>query len=119
MHYLSDVVDKQGANSTTIVGRSNSTITLLAGSVPDLRFDRLAVNLNFKSVCETQSTNPHLNTTRGELDANGRFALEVEFIARESRQQIALAHARVADQHHCKRVFILKGHRTTLREFHI
>ncbi len=50
--------------------------------VPDLCLDRLAV---------------HRDGARGKLDTNGRLGLEVKLVARETRQQIRLADARVAD----------------------
>jgi hypothetical protein len=38
-----------------------------------------------------------LNGSSGEFDADGGFRFQIEFVARESRQQVRLADARVAD----------------------
>lgn len=63
----------------------DGAVALLAGGVPDLRLDGLAV---------------HLDAAGGELHADGALALQVELVAGEARQQVALAHARVPDEHH-------------------
>ena len=84
---LGDVVDEQGSDSTTVVGRSDSAVSLLSSSVPDLCLDRLRVDLNAAS---------------SEFDADGRFGVQVELIAGESREKVGLSDTRVADQHHCE-----------------
>jgi hypothetical protein len=56
--------------------------------VPDLRLDRLGIDGD---------------GARGKLHADGRLRLEVKLVAREPREQIRLADARVADQDHCTR----------------
>ena len=43
---LADVVDQQGADGTTVVGRSDGTVTLLTGGIPDLGLDGLCVDLD-------------------------------------------------------------------------
>ena len=65
--------------------RGDGAVALLAGGVPDLRLDGLAV---------------HLDAAGGELHADGALALQVELVAGEARQQVALPHARVPDEHH-------------------
>lgn len=82
---LADVVDEQGADGTAVVGRSDGAVPLLAGGIPDLRLDRLGVNLDGPG---------------GELDADGRLGIEVELVARESAQEVRLSDTRVSDQHH-------------------
>lgn len=82
---LADVVDQQSTHGTTVVGRRYGSVTLLAGSVPDLRLDGLCVDLD---------------TTGCELDADGGLGVEVELVAGEAREQVGLADARVSDQHH-------------------
>lgn len=42
---LGNVVDQQGTDSTPVVGRRNSTVTLLTGGVPDLSLDYFVVDL--------------------------------------------------------------------------
>lgn len=65
----------------------DGAVALLARRVPDLRLDGLAV---------------HLDAARGEFHADGALALQVELVAGETRQQVALAHARVPDEHHLR-----------------
>lgn len=43
---LADVVNEKGAHSAAVVGRRNSTVPLLASGIPDLRLDRLGIDLN-------------------------------------------------------------------------
>jgi len=85
--YFGNVVDKQGPYGASVVGGRDGPVALLAGRVPNLRLDRLLV---------------HLDAARGKLDTNRRLWLQVELVARESRQQIALADARVANEHNWK-----------------
>lgn len=82
---LGDVVDEQGSDSTTVVGRSDSAIPLLPSSVPDLRLDRLSVDLDAAS---------------SEFDTDGRFGVQVELIASEPRKKVGLSDTRVANQNH-------------------
>lgn len=46
----------------------------------------------------------HLDRLRGELHTNRGLRLQTELVPRESGQQIAFSHARVANQHRCARV---------------
>lgn len=80
---LADIVDKQCADGTSIVGGSNSSVTFLTSSIPDLRFDRLRVDLDGSS-CE-------LNTDR-------RLRIKVEFVPGKTTQQVGLADTGVSDQ---------------------
>lgn len=80
---LGDVVDKQGADGAAIVGGGDGAVALLAGRVPDLGLDGLAVDLN---------------AAGRELDADGRLAVEVEFVAGESREEVGFADAGISDQ---------------------
>lgn len=41
---VGDVIDKEGTDSASIVSASDGTVPLLAGSVPDLRFDGFAID---------------------------------------------------------------------------
>lgn len=68
---LADVIDKKGTNGTTVVGRGDGTIALLAGSIPDLCLDGLRINLN---------------GTGSELDTDSRLGVQVEFVAGEPTQ---------------------------------
>ena len=78
-----NIVNQQGTDSAAVVGRSDGSVSLLAGRIPNLGFDGLVVNLDAAS---------------GELDTNGGLAIQVEFVASESREQIRLPYARIADQ---------------------
>lgn len=82
---LADIVDEEGADSTTVVGRGDGAVTLLAGGIPNLCLDGLGVDLDRPG---------------GELDADGRLGVEVELVASESAEQVGLSDARVSDQHH-------------------
>ena len=68
--------------------------TCVRTSVPDLRSDRLSVDLN---------------ATGGKLDPDGRSRLQVELIPREARQEVGLAHSRIANQYNCSVVKRRKG----------
>lgn len=80
---LADIVDKQCADGTAIVGGSNGSITFLTSSIPDLRFDRLGVDLD-RSSCE-------FNTDR-------RLRIKVEFVPGKATKQVGLANTGVPDQ---------------------
>jgi hypothetical protein len=80
---LGDVVDEQRTDSAAVVGGGDGAVALLAGGVPDLCFDGLAV---------------YLDTTCCEFYADGRFAVQVEFVAREAGEEVGFADARVAYQ---------------------
>jgi hypothetical protein len=43
----------------------------------------------------------------GELDADGGLGLEAELVAREAREQVGLADAGVADEHHLEEVVVV------------
>jgi len=47
-------------------------------------------------------SNTHLYAACGKLNANCRLGLQIEFIARETWQQITFAYSRVTDKHNCK-----------------
>ncbi|RXH86320.1 hypothetical protein DVH24_017373 [Malus domestica] len=64
----------------------------LAGSVPNLSLDDFAVDIQ---------------AAGGELDADGGLRLEAELVPGEPRQQVGLANAGVADQHHLEKVVVV------------
>jgi hypothetical protein len=82
---LGDVVDEEGTDCAAVVGTGDCAVTLLAGGIPDLSLDGLVVNLDAAS---------------GELDANGGLAVEVEFVAGETREQVRFTNARVSNKDH-------------------
>lgn len=80
---LGDVVDEEGADCATVVGAGDGAVTLLAGGIPDLRLDGLVVDLDAAS---------------GELDADGGLAVEVEFVAGETREKVGFTNAGVSNK---------------------
>jgi len=70
---LADVVDKQSADSATVVCGGDGAVPLLACGIPDLGFDSLCVDLDGAG---------------SEFDADGRLGVKVELVARESTQQV-------------------------------
>lgn len=57
---LADVVDEQSTDGAPVVGRGDGAIPFLARGIPDLRLDRLVVDLD---------------RPRGKLDADGRLGV--------------------------------------------
>lgn len=94
---LGDVIHKQGSNSSSVVSAGDSSVSLLTGSVPDLGLNHLAIDRD---------------TTGGELDTDGGLGFEVELIAGESREKVALSDTRVSDQHNLEEVvvFVVLAH---------
>ena len=80
---LADVVDKQSADCATVVCGGDSTVALLACSVPNLGLDGLGVNLDGAS---------------RKFDANRRLGVKIEFISREAAQEIGLSNTRISDK---------------------
>ena len=78
---LGDVVDEQSAHGAAIVGGGDGAVALLAGRVPDLGLDRLAVDLD---------------AAGREFDADGGFAVEIELVAGETREEVGFSDAGVA-----------------------
>ena len=54
---VGDVVDKHDAHGPSVVGGGDGSEPLLAGSVPDLKLDLLAIKLN----CSDLEINPYKN----------------------------------------------------------
>ncbi len=93
---VGDVVDEHDAHGASVVRRRDRVEALLAGRVPDLKFDLLAV----------QIYGLHF-----EVDADGRDERGVERVVREAAQNACLAYARVADEQDLEQVVIaLFGH---------
>ncbi len=80
---LADVVDEQGPHSAAVVGAGDGAVALLARRVPDLGLDGFGVDLDAAGC---------------EFDADGGFAVEVEFVAGEAGEEVGFADAAVADQ---------------------
>lgn len=83
---LADVVDKERADCATVVCGRDGAVPLLAGRVPDLGLDGLRVDLDGAG---------------GELDADCRLGVEVEFVAGEAAQQVGFTDTRVSDEDDC------------------
>ena len=73
-----DVVDKQGPNRSPVVGTGHGSVSLLSGSVPDLNFDRLPIDVN------------HLG---GKFDPDCGLALQVELVFGEPGYDIGFAYS--------------------------
>lgn len=83
---LADVVDEQSTNGTAIVRGRDGPVPFLTRGIPDLRLDRLGVDLDGAS---------------RELDTDGRLGVQVELVAGETAQQVGLADTGVSDEHNC------------------
>lgn len=88
---LGDVVNEEGADGAAVVGRGDGAVALLPGGVPDLGLDGLALGLDGLG---------------GELDADGRFGLEVELVAGEPREEVGLTDTGVADEDDLEQVIV-------------
>lgn len=78
-----DVVDEQDAHGAAVVGGGDGAEALLAGRIPDLQLDALAVELD----------GPDL-----EVDADSGDEGRGEGVLAEAQQAAGLAHARVTDE---------------------
>ena len=87
-----DVVDEERAEGAAVVGGGDGAEELLAGGVPNLGLDDLAVDLE---------------TAGGELDADGGLGLEAELVLGEAGEEVGLADAGVADEHHLEEVVVV------------
>jgi len=88
---FANIVHQQCSDSTSIVGRSDGSIPLLTGCIPDLRFDCFGIDLN---------------AAGGKFDTDSGLAVEVELIASESRKQVRLSYAGVSDEDHLEEEII-------------
>lgn len=84
---LANIVDEQGADSTSVVRRRDGAVPFLAGGVPNLCLDGLGVDLDRPG---------------GKLDADGGLGVYVELIPSESTEQVGLSDTRVSDQNNCE-----------------
>jgi hypothetical protein len=82
---LGDIVDKEGTDSTTVVCAGDCAVALLAGGIPDLGLDGLVVDLD---------------AAGGELDTDGGLAVEVEFVAGETREKVGFTNTGVSNEDH-------------------
>ena len=67
---LGNIIDKQGTNCSSVVRRGDGPITLLPGSIPDLRLDGFPLGLDGLG---------------GEIDSNSKLLFEVELVTGETR----------------------------------
>lgn len=84
---FADIVDKQSSDRTSIVGRCDGSISLLPSGIPNLGFNRLCV---------------YLDGPGRKFYTDGGLGIEVEFVTRESTQQVGFTNARVSDQDDCE-----------------
>lgn len=80
---LADIIHQQRPHCSAVVRRRDRAVSLLASRVPNLSLDRLGVDLD---------------ASCGELYADCGFGIEVEFVPRETAQQVGLSDARVSDE---------------------
>lgn len=86
---LADIVDEEGTDGATVVGRGDGPVALLTSSIPNLCLDGLRVDLD---------------RTSRKLHADGGLGVQVELVAGETTQQVGFTDTRVSDQHHCPAV---------------
>mmetsp|Transcript_12018 Transcript_12018/g.48380 ORF Transcript_12018/g.48380 Transcript_12018/m.48380 type:complete len:326 (-) Transcript_12018:171-1148(-) len=86
------VVHHDDAVGAAVVGRRDGPEALLAGGVPDLQLDRLAVDLD---------------RAKPKVDADRRDVRLGERVVGEPQQQTRLADARVADEHQLEQVVVV------------
>lgn len=82
---FADVVHEQRTDCTTVVGRSDGAVALLARGIPDLGFDGLGI---------------HLDRSSSEFYANSRLGIEVEFVPSESTEKVGFTDAGVSNEDH-------------------
>lgn len=75
---LADIVNEERSDCASVVCGGDGAVSLLPGRVPDLRLDRLRVNLD---------------RAGSKLDADCRLGVEVELVAGESAQQVGFTDA--------------------------
>ena len=75
---LCDVVDQERSRSTAIVRRCNSSVSVLASCVPNLRLNHIACLRGYRS--------------SRKLDADRSTRLQVELVLGEACQQIGLTY---------------------------
>lgn len=83
---LANVVDEEGTDGATVVGRCDGPVAFLPSSIPDLCLDGLRVDLD---------------RTSRKFHADGGLGVQVELVAGETTQQVGFTDTRVSDQHHC------------------
>lgn len=86
-----DIVNNERTNSASVVSRGDSSKPLLSRSVPDLRLDLFAVDLD---------------ELRLELDPNGGLGVAIELVPREPREEVGLPHRGVPNQHYLEQVLL-------------
>lgn len=80
---LGNVVDEEGTDCATVVSTGDGAVALLAGGIPDLSLDGLVVDLD---------------AAGGELDADSGLAVEVEFVAGETREKVGFTNTGVSNE---------------------
>ena len=76
--FISHIVNKEYAHCTTVVSRSDGTEAFLAGRVPDLQLDSLAIQFNCTDL---------------EINANGGDERGSERVFTKAEETTRLAHA--------------------------
>jgi hypothetical protein len=89
---LADIIHKQGSDCTTVVSGCDGAVSFLSSSIPDLGFDGLGVDLD---------------AAGRKLYADCGLAVEIEFVAGESREKVGFSDARVTDENHWRLEMLL------------
>lgn len=84
---FANIVDQKSTHGASIVGRCDCAISFLTCRVPDLCLNCLRI---------------YLDAPGRKLNANSGLRIEIEFIARESTQEVGFTNSRVSDQDDCK-----------------
>lgn len=86
-----DIVDDEGPDGAAVIGGCDSPEPLLAGGVPHLSFDFLAVELH------------HLGL---KLHADGGLGVVVELVSGEPGEQIGFAHGGITYDHYLEQILL-------------
>jgi hypothetical protein len=92
---IGDVVHQKDAVGALVVGAGDGPEALLAGCVPDLELNHLAVDIH---------------GLEPEVDPNGGQVVLVELVVSEPEQEARLAHPRIADNHQLVQEIVLLDH---------
>lgn len=83
---FANVINKQRADSASVIGRCDRPVSFLPCCVPNLCLDGLCVDLN-RPGCK--------------FDADGGLGVEIEFVSSESAEKVGFTDARVTNQDDC------------------
>ena len=100
MHLFTDIINKEGSYSSTVISGCNGTVSFLPSSVPNLGLYCFPF---------------HLNASCSKLHTNCRFWLQIELISGKTWKQIWLSYARVSNKNDWKLTVIIFWNEFLLR----